>query len=180
MLNHFVNMLGYSPGGSQHGYLWWLAWLDHNARTLFSVQDANGDYRPLFLQASCATLAQVASFQGGWLRSAEPDADPHRPRAVPEQAAADTSDYQLYKHGKLSRARPAARAGVEGPERPLPAPTPDQLMQPAPPQCQDRHDGAVRALVRRPAAVPVAVVRRARSRSTPRATSSRISFPNAA
>ncbi len=59
MLNHFVNMLGYNPGDTEHGYLWWLAWLDHNARTLFSVQDANGDFRPLFLQASCATYTQL-------------------------------------------------------------------------------------------------------------------------
>jgi phospholipid/cholesterol/gamma-HCH transport system substrate-binding protein len=59
VLNHFVNMLGYNPGGLQHGYLWWLAWLDHNARTLFSIQDANGVIRPLFLQASCATYAQL-------------------------------------------------------------------------------------------------------------------------
>jgi phospholipid/cholesterol/gamma-HCH transport system substrate-binding protein len=63
-LNHLVNMLGYNPGDStdgsgQHGYLWWLAWLDHNVRTLFSVQDANGIFRPLFLQASCATLSQL-------------------------------------------------------------------------------------------------------------------------
>src|ERR1700749_611696 len=54
VLNHFVNMLGYSPGGVQHGYLWWLAWLGHNTRTLFSVQDANGPYRPLFIQFSCS------------------------------------------------------------------------------------------------------------------------------
>jgi phospholipid/cholesterol/gamma-HCH transport system substrate-binding protein len=60
VLNHLFNDLGYSPGGGQHGYLWWLAWLNHNARTLFSVQDANGDFRPLFLQASCASLAQIA------------------------------------------------------------------------------------------------------------------------
>jgi phospholipid/cholesterol/gamma-HCH transport system substrate-binding protein len=63
VLNRFVNMLGYNPGdsptGGQHGYLWWLAWLDHNVRTLFSVQDANGVFRPLFLQASCATLSQL-------------------------------------------------------------------------------------------------------------------------
>jgi phospholipid/cholesterol/gamma-HCH transport system substrate-binding protein len=60
VLNRFVNMLGYNPSGTdQHGYLWWLAWLDHNARTLFAVQDANGIFRPLFLQASCATLAQL-------------------------------------------------------------------------------------------------------------------------
>jgi phospholipid/cholesterol/gamma-HCH transport system substrate-binding protein len=60
-LNHFVNMVGYNPGNVEHGYLWWLAWLNHNARTLFAVQDANGDFRPLFLQASCATLAQLVN-----------------------------------------------------------------------------------------------------------------------
>jgi len=60
VLNHLFNMLGYSPGGGQHGYLWWLAWLDHNARTVFATQDANGDFRQLFLQASCASLAQIA------------------------------------------------------------------------------------------------------------------------
>ena len=62
VLNHLFNMLGYSPGGGQHGYLWWLAWLDHNARTLFSVQDADGVFRPLFIQLSCAELARIATF----------------------------------------------------------------------------------------------------------------------
>jgi phospholipid/cholesterol/gamma-HCH transport system substrate-binding protein len=63
VLNHLFNMLGYNtePAG-QHSYLWWLAWLDHNARTLFAVQDANGPFRPLFLQASCSTFAQLLSF----------------------------------------------------------------------------------------------------------------------
>jgi phospholipid/cholesterol/gamma-HCH transport system substrate-binding protein len=61
VLNHLFNMLGYSPGGGQHGYLWWLAWLDHNARTLFSVQDANGVFRPLFLQFSCQQLGMLAN-----------------------------------------------------------------------------------------------------------------------
>jgi phospholipid/cholesterol/gamma-HCH transport system substrate-binding protein len=56
VLNHLVNMLGYSPQGAQHGYLWWLAWLGHNTRTLFSIQDANGSYRPLFIQFSCAQV----------------------------------------------------------------------------------------------------------------------------
>ncbi|HZU40802.1 MAG TPA: MlaD family protein [Solirubrobacteraceae bacterium] len=57
VLNHLFNDLGYYPSGGQHGYLWWLAWLDHNARTLFSQQDANGVFRPLFLQFSCQQLA---------------------------------------------------------------------------------------------------------------------------
>ena len=65
VLNHLVNMLGYNPGGAQHGYLWWLAWLDHNARTLFSIQDGNGVFRPLFLQGSCASLNQIAQGLAG-------------------------------------------------------------------------------------------------------------------
>jgi phospholipid/cholesterol/gamma-HCH transport system substrate-binding protein len=59
VLNHLFNELVYSPGGQQHGYLWWLAWGDHNARSVFATQDANGDFRQLFLQASCASLAQI-------------------------------------------------------------------------------------------------------------------------
>jgi phospholipid/cholesterol/gamma-HCH transport system substrate-binding protein len=61
VLNHLFNDLGYHPGGGQHGYLWWLAWGQHNARSVFATQDANGDFRQLFLQASCASLAQVAA-----------------------------------------------------------------------------------------------------------------------
>lgn len=60
VLNHLFNDLGYHPGGGQHGYLWWLAWGSHNARSVFSSQDANGDFRQLFLQASCASLSQIA------------------------------------------------------------------------------------------------------------------------
>ncbi len=63
VLNHFVNMLGFSPGAGQHGYLWWLAWLGHNTRTLFSVQDANGPYRPLFIQFSCSQINLLTGSQ---------------------------------------------------------------------------------------------------------------------
>jgi phospholipid/cholesterol/gamma-HCH transport system substrate-binding protein len=59
VLNHLVNMLGFSPSGGQHGYLFWLAWLGHNTRTLFSIQDANGPYRPLFIQFSCSQIAEL-------------------------------------------------------------------------------------------------------------------------
>ena len=61
VVNNLVNMLGYNPGNTEHGYLFWLAWLFHDGRTLFSTQDANGDYRPIFLQANCATLASIAN-----------------------------------------------------------------------------------------------------------------------
>jgi phospholipid/cholesterol/gamma-HCH transport system substrate-binding protein len=64
VLNHLFNELGYFPGGSQHGYLWWLAWGDHNARSVFATQDANGDFRQLFLQGSCASLSQIVQNLG--------------------------------------------------------------------------------------------------------------------
>lgn len=60
-LNVLFNEIGYYPTGGQHGYLWWLAWGQHEARTVFATQDANGDFRQLFAQLSCASLAQEAT-----------------------------------------------------------------------------------------------------------------------
>jgi len=105
VLNRFVNMLGYNPGDTEHGYLWWLAWLDHNARTLFSVQDANGDFRPLFLQASCATYTQLvnslnlASNGLGSEFESVLNLSPILTTAgvCPTQAAADQADYKNYQ-----------------------------------------------------------------------------------
>lgn len=95
-LNHFVNMLGYNPGNVEHGYLWWLAWLNHNVRTLFAIQDANGVFRPLFLQASCAALAQIANNVGGseLLLNLTPILTDLS--LCPPQAAADIADYKSY------------------------------------------------------------------------------------
>jgi phospholipid/cholesterol/gamma-HCH transport system substrate-binding protein len=105
VINHLGNMLGYNPGNTEHGYLWWLAWLDHNVRTLFSVQDANGDFRPLFLQASCATYTQLINGAnlgqtglGSELESVL-NLTPILTSAglCPTQAAADAKDYQQYQ-----------------------------------------------------------------------------------
>jgi phospholipid/cholesterol/gamma-HCH transport system substrate-binding protein len=114
-LNHFVNMVGYYPGGAQHGYLWWLAWLNHNARTLFSVQDANGDFRPLFLQASCATLAQIVNSISGSETLLNLTPILTNLQLCPKQAAADMRDYQLFQQGSLSprQARSGARAAAD-------------------------------------------------------------------
>ena len=110
VLNHFGNMLGYNPGNTEHGYLWWLAWLDHNARTLFSVQDANGDYRPLFLQASCATYAQLANDSP--LEEVVMNLTPILTDAglCPTQAAADATAYQAYE-----KKHPAAAGASSNP-----------------------------------------------------------------
>ena len=62
VINHLFNILGYYPHGTrQHGYLFWLAWLGHVGRSVFAVQDANGDYRQAFLQLNCASIAQIVN-----------------------------------------------------------------------------------------------------------------------
>ena len=111
VLNHFVNMVGYNPGNVEHGYLWWLAWLDHNARTLFSIQDANGDYRPLFLQASCATLAQIVNSVPGAESLLNLTPLLSTLGVCPKQAAADIAAYKKYQGGLTARRALAVRNG---------------------------------------------------------------------
>jgi phospholipid/cholesterol/gamma-HCH transport system substrate-binding protein len=101
VLNNLGNMLGYNPGNQVHGYLWWLAWADHDARTLFSNQDGDGDFRNLFLQMSCSSLAQLvnATPAAEVLLNLTPiltDA-----QLCPTQAAADAADYRLFEQGRL-------------------------------------------------------------------------------
>jgi phospholipid/cholesterol/gamma-HCH transport system substrate-binding protein len=123
VLNRFVNMLGYNPGNVEHGYLWWLAWLDHNARTLFSVQDANGVFRPLFLQASCATYTQTINS----LNLGSPGLGSEFESVLnvspiltslgvcPKQASANTADYKRYlaqQQGAKANARSGGAAGT--------------------------------------------------------------------
>jgi phospholipid/cholesterol/gamma-HCH transport system substrate-binding protein len=116
VLNHFVNMVGYNPGGAQHGYLWWLAWLDHSARTLFAVQDANGVFRPLFLQASCATLAQIVNSIAGSETLLNLTPILSNLNLCPHQAAADIKAFRAYQAGKSSTgtATPRAATGSTG------------------------------------------------------------------
>jgi phospholipid/cholesterol/gamma-HCH transport system substrate-binding protein len=67
VLNHLFNMVGYNkngreePGSSSRdeGFLFWIAWLDHNASSLFSSSDANGPFRPVTLGATCSAATQI-------------------------------------------------------------------------------------------------------------------------
>ena len=114
VLNHFVNMVGYNPGGAQHGYLWWLAWLNHSARTLFSVQDGNGVFRPLFLQASCATLAQIVNSVAGSETILNLTPILTNLNLCPTQAAADIRAYRAYQQGKSTNSSAAAPRSAGG------------------------------------------------------------------
>ena len=67
VLNHLFNMVGFNPNGREgpdvakrdEGFLFWIAWLDHNGAALFSSSDANGPFRPVTLGAPCSTLKQT-------------------------------------------------------------------------------------------------------------------------
>jgi phospholipid/cholesterol/gamma-HCH transport system substrate-binding protein len=67
VLNHLFNMLGYnkdgredpSKAGRDEGFLFWLAWLNHNAAALFSSSDANGPFRAITIGATCSTAKQM-------------------------------------------------------------------------------------------------------------------------
>ncbi|HET9074650.1 MAG TPA: MlaD family protein [Solirubrobacteraceae bacterium] len=119
VLQSFVNMLGYQPTSGPnagHGYLWWLAWADHNARSLFSSQDANGDFRNLFLQFSCASLAQLAQGTGsGALEETLLNLTPIITDAglCPAQAKANAAAYAALRAGRLTsrQARDPLSAG---------------------------------------------------------------------
>ena len=58
VLNALVNILAYNPPGpNEEGYLFWAAWANHEANSLFSVQDAQGPIRRLEFLASCSSIA---------------------------------------------------------------------------------------------------------------------------
>jgi phospholipid/cholesterol/gamma-HCH transport system substrate-binding protein len=71
VLNHLFNMVGYNDKGREapgaanrtEGYLFWLAWLQHNGAALFSADDANGPFRPITISSFCGTIKQVVDSQ---------------------------------------------------------------------------------------------------------------------
>jgi len=50
---------GPAVAGRDEGYLFWLAWLQHNGAALFSSSDANGPFRPVTLGGTCTVLREL-------------------------------------------------------------------------------------------------------------------------
>ena len=67
VLDKFFNLLSYNENGKEgpekadrsEGYLFWLAWLNHNGAALFSSSSNTGVLRPAALQVTCATVKQT-------------------------------------------------------------------------------------------------------------------------
>jgi phospholipid/cholesterol/gamma-HCH transport system substrate-binding protein len=60
-LNRFFNAWAYNPPGSEEGYLFWTAWLNHNANVAAQLQDANGPLPRGVVLQSCATARLAES-----------------------------------------------------------------------------------------------------------------------
>jgi phospholipid/cholesterol/gamma-HCH transport system substrate-binding protein len=54
-LNQLLNGLAYNPPGPQEGFLFWLAWLNHDTNSTFSIQDAGGPAQRGIVMLSCQT-----------------------------------------------------------------------------------------------------------------------------
>ncbi|HEU4974331.1 MAG TPA: MlaD family protein [Baekduia sp.] len=61
--NYLLNTLAYNPKGSEEGYFYWLAWLNHIMPSVFATQDAHGPVRrgTLFLACSQLRALQLAT-----------------------------------------------------------------------------------------------------------------------
>ena len=54
-INRLFNAWAYNPPGSQEGYLFWTAWLNHNANAAAQLQDAHGPLPRGVVLQSCVT-----------------------------------------------------------------------------------------------------------------------------
>ena len=155
VLNYLLNELAYNPPGKEEGYLFWAAWANHAGATVFSTQDAHGPIRHGLVLASCSTLQVLAPAQRARCRSSARSARcstrPTTNAVCPTTSQAGSAPAQP---GTTDPATPRARAARARPgEEPLDAEAGSQ------PRPHPRH-GGLRALVLRPAALPVAGLRR--------------------
>lgn len=99
-LNHLFNALAYNPPGPKEGYLFYLAWLNHNTNNMFLTQDAHGPLRRGLVLQSCNTaeIAEIFASSRPFIRTLqqvtnvtpseqicplEPDFVPLPPEATP-------------------------------------------------------------------------------------------------
>jgi phospholipid/cholesterol/gamma-HCH transport system substrate-binding protein len=71
-LNGLFNALAYNPPGSaEEGYLFWLAWLNHDSNAIFFTQDAGGPLRHGIVLLSCTTAgaAQTVALGDPFLKT---------------------------------------------------------------------------------------------------------------
>jgi phospholipid/cholesterol/gamma-HCH transport system substrate-binding protein len=66
-INRLGNMAAFNPNGAEapgtsgrdEGYLYWLAWLGHDANSVFQAADGTGLYRRIYMTAGCDSLSSI-------------------------------------------------------------------------------------------------------------------------
>jgi phospholipid/cholesterol/gamma-HCH transport system substrate-binding protein len=56
VVNIALNELAFNPPGAEEGFLFWNSWVNHDAASVFSTQDAHGPIRRGLVVASCQSL----------------------------------------------------------------------------------------------------------------------------
>jgi hypothetical protein len=72
VVNKLLNTLAYNPRGREgpddanreEGFLFWLAWLNHDADAVFATADAHGSLRPIAEVSNCGSLSGFAQALG--------------------------------------------------------------------------------------------------------------------
>jgi phospholipid/cholesterol/gamma-HCH transport system substrate-binding protein len=116
VLNSLLNELAFNPPGPEEGFIFWNAWVNHDAASIFATQDAHGPIRRGVVVASCQSLQLLENI------TAQND----QLRVLSELLRAPlSSDVCPHKNGSKGRAKPAAGA------KPKPA-TPAAPLKPSP------------------------------------------------
>jgi phospholipid/cholesterol/gamma-HCH transport system substrate-binding protein len=70
-LNRLLNALSYNPPGTEEGYLFWLAWLNHNGASTLTTSDSSGPLvrGTVLLTCSAATLAESLTLSRPFLNT---------------------------------------------------------------------------------------------------------------
>jgi phospholipid/cholesterol/gamma-HCH transport system substrate-binding protein len=62
VVNSLLNTLAFNPAGAaEEGFLFWVAWANHDAATIFNTQDAHGPIRRGLIISSCSSLQLLNS-----------------------------------------------------------------------------------------------------------------------
>jgi phospholipid/cholesterol/gamma-HCH transport system substrate-binding protein len=122
VLNALLNTLAFNPSGPEEGFLFWTAWANHDASTIFGTQDAHGPIRRGLIITSCSSLGLLTS-----VTAANPALNTLF-QLLNAPAVSKVCPSQVHKRG-ASRPAPQKSAGGSGPGTP-PSPTPPKPVVP--------------------------------------------------
>jgi phospholipid/cholesterol/gamma-HCH transport system substrate-binding protein len=65
VVNSLLNTLAFNPAGAEEGFLFWTAWANHDASSIFGTQDAHGPIRRGLVITNCDSLSLLNQVVAG-------------------------------------------------------------------------------------------------------------------